>query len=312
MAYGKALEYDAKWSLSADVYETIVLHTDPVDDADLAVAAHLQLAFSLRSLGELDAAASAYSQAASIAHAAHDLIGVLRGHLGDARIVALRGNLPRADAMLDTAIKHAAENGLDDVRSSALIDRAWVAGTGQHYDRVVCYSYEALELSKSSRQRERILNNIANAFRYLGMRDAARDAFLVISLTGQEQYMKWMAELNLMELAAEEGSELQFDKFRRDLESADFTPELRVTYLLHVGRGYHALGNAQTGISYLERAIELAAKHQMNHVIFEAEAALAAAKKDKWTARSAATEWTPEVQNVAGVIRRMATAGWGP
>ena len=63
-------------------------------------------------------------------------------------------------------------------------------------------------------------------------------------MTAQEQYIRWMAELNLMELAATQGIELQFDKYRRDLESADFTPLLRVTYLLHVGRGYHTLGQS--------------------------------------------------------------------
>ena len=30
MAYGQALEYDAKWHLAIDVYETIINHADPV------------------------------------------------------------------------------------------------------------------------------------------------------------------------------------------------------------------------------------------------------------------------------------------
>ena len=55
--------------------------------------------------------------------------------------------------------------------------------------------------------------------------------------------MRWNSELNLIEIAAKQGAELQFDRYRRDLESADFSPQLRIVYLTHVGRGYHALGS---------------------------------------------------------------------
>ena len=44
MAYGQSLEYDARWALAADIYETVVAHADPVCDADLVVSAFLQLA----------------------------------------------------------------------------------------------------------------------------------------------------------------------------------------------------------------------------------------------------------------------------
>src|SRR6201999_428028 len=74
MAYGQALEYDAKWSLAADVYATIATHTHPVEDADLAVASSLQLGFCFRNLGNLDAAAAAYSHASEVAVAVDDLV----------------------------------------------------------------------------------------------------------------------------------------------------------------------------------------------------------------------------------------------
>jgi len=88
-----------------------------------------------------------------------------------------------------------------------------------------------------------------------------------------------MSELNLMELAALQGMELDFDKYRRDLVAADFTPQLRITYLLHVGRGYSALGNADVGIPYLERAIQMASDYSLNQLVFEAEEALMEARR---------------------------------
>jgi len=292
MAYGQALEYDAKWSLAADVYQTIIAHSSPVDDADLVVAAFLQLAFCQRTVGDLDSAAAAYEQASRVALAAGDMIGVLRGRLGDAKLAMARGNLPRAELILEETIERAKSSGLDDVHARALTDRAFVAGSRNQHERAIRYSYDALELSKSQRDRDRILANIATGFRYLGLLDVARDAYIVLAATAQEQYIRWMSELNLMELAAAQGVELEFDKYRRDLEAADFTPQLRVTYLLHVGRGYNALGDASVAIPYLERAIELASKHQLNQLMFEAEEALADAKR---------RETRPEPQRVARV-----------
>ena len=48
-----------------------------------------------------------------------------------------------------------------------------------------------------------------------------------------------------------------------------------MTYLLHVGRGYHSLGKADSGIPYLDRAIESSVTSiDLNQLLFECEAAL--------------------------------------
>jgi len=78
------------------------------------------------------------------------MIGVLRGRLGDAKIATARGNMPQAESILDETIARAAEGGLDEVRSNALIDRAYIAGLCGQYERTIRYSYEALDLTKSS------------------------------------------------------------------------------------------------------------------------------------------------------------------
>jgi len=305
MAYGQALEYEAKWSLAADVYATIVAHAHPVEDSDLAVAGHLQLAFCLRTMGDLDAASCAYSQASRIAAAANDMLGVLRGRLGDAKIATARGNMPQADAILQETIARAEGPSLADVRSRALTDRAYIAGLSGHHDRAIRFSYDAFEITQTERERDRILTNIATAFRFLGLVDAARDAYLVIASTAQEAHSRWLAELNLMELAAHQGIELQFDRYRRDLESADLHPILRITYLLHVGRGYHALGRAEVGIPYLERAVDMASKFGFNQIMFEAEAALASARQRAPVEKPEPAVVEPEVTEVARAIQKM-------
>jgi tetratricopeptide (TPR) repeat protein len=279
MAYGQALEYEAKWSLAADVYATIAAETHLPEDADLVVGALLHRAFCLGTAGDWDRAAVDYEQASRIATDVDDMGGALRGRLGVAKVATARGNMPKAEEILNEAIDHARQLGLDDVHSRALNDRAWVAGLRGQHDIAIRFSYDALSLSKSQRERDRILTNIATGFRYVGRHDVARDAYLVLAATAQEQFIRWNAELCLLELAAEQGSELQFDRYRRALESADLSPQLRVNYHLNVGRGYGLLSRSENSIRHLEQAVELAVEHGFNQLVFEAEAALSEARR---------------------------------
>lgn len=283
MAYGQALEYEARWQLAVDVYKTIVAQADPVDDADIVVSACIQMAFASRMMEDLETAARAYARASEVATTAGDSMGALRGRLGDAKIAMARGNMPAAESILEATIAAAQTHGFRDLESRALGDRAYIAGVTRQYDRAIRFAYAALEITTDERDRDRFLNNIATGFRLLGLFDTARDAYVILAATSQEQYVRWLAELNLMELAAQQRLELQFDKYRRRLDVADFSPFLRVTYLLHVGRGYHCLDRAETGIPYLEEAIDTASKHKMNQLMFEAEEALLQARRRQST-----------------------------
>ena len=157
MAYGQALEYDAKWHLASDVYETIIDHADPNEDADLLATAYIQLGSSLRNIGALGAASMAYEKAHDVAVAAGDMIGVLRARIGEAKVAIARGNMPNAEHILDDTIDRAAGEVFADVRSRALHDRATVAGLRGQYDHAIQFAYSALNLSTSQRERDRIL-----------------------------------------------------------------------------------------------------------------------------------------------------------
>jgi tetratricopeptide (TPR) repeat protein len=310
MAYGQALEYDAKLSLAADVYRTIVAHAHPIEDADIAIPAHNQLAASLLHHGDLDGAAAAYDEAGRVASSVGDMIGVLRAQVGRAKVCIALGNVPQAELVLDEAILRATEPALQDIRSRALHDRAHVAALRGQYERTIQFAYQALEISTSQRERDRILCDIAAGFMDLGVLHIARDAYSVLVATAQEQYVRWLSELNLLEIAAREGSEPQFDKFRRALEFEEFTPQLRVIYLLHVGRGYDLLGRSEAGVEYLERAIRLADQYKYNQLLFEAESALAEARRRTTRQRGRLSSAVPKsietVAEVIGDMKRMA------
>jgi tetratricopeptide (TPR) repeat protein len=302
MAYGQALEYDAKWTMAADVYQSVLAHLHPTEDSDASIAAHLRLGQCYRNLGNVDDAAAAFASASEIATAVGDMVGVLRARIGDARIAMLRGNLPRAEEILEETIRRATGAGFQDVRSRALHDRANVAHFRGDYELAIRIAYEALGQAQSPTERDRILSDIAVSFLELGVYSAARDAYLVLSETAQEQYMRWLATLNLLEIASHTGAEMLFELYRRNLVSAPLPPYLATAFQVNLGVGYQRLGNLNRARHHLEKAIALAGEHGFNQYLFEAEEALLQLEAEVPPRRISA-EMSLDVKEVALAIR---------
>jgi lipoprotein NlpI len=101
-----------------------------------------------------------------------------------------------------------------------------------------------------------------------------RDAFLILAATAREQYHRWVATINLMELSAEDGMELMFERYRQQLASEALPPILLTQFELHVGKGYQALGDGNAASAWFELALATATRHSFNHFVFAAEDAL--------------------------------------
>lgn len=274
LAYARLLDLDAKWELAADVYETVIAHTDPAHDSDDAITAHLWLSYCRRQLGEFDAAEEIALQAGRIAQAADDLVGSLRARIAEAKVSIARGNYPRAETMLDDTIRCAEVANLPQFRATALQERADVAHLKGEYEYAIRIGYEALDHLGDDRQRDRMLGDIAGAFYKLGVRSAARDAYGLLSVTAQEQYVRWTSTINLMEIAADDGSLPLFERHRRQLSAAALPPLLRAQFLVHAGEGLSRLGDTEGGRRNLLDAVAFAETYSFNHVAFHAEAQL--------------------------------------
>jgi tetratricopeptide (TPR) repeat protein len=275
MAYARSLDLDAKWALAADVYETVIAHVHPLEESDVAVNSLLRRGHCLRELGSFAEATSSFNTAGELAHQTGDIVGSLRARIGEAKIVMARGNLPAADAILDETVALATKHDLPAVRSLATHDRAYVAHSRGEYDLAVRLAYDAMRDCAIESERDRILNDLAGSFYMLGVKSAARDAFLILAATAREQYQRWAASINLMELSAEDGLVLQFERYRQQLDGVDLPPILRTQFELHVGRAYQLFGKFEVAKTWLERAITSASAHSFNRFIFAAEAALA-------------------------------------
>lgn len=274
MAYGKALEFDAKWTLAADVYHSVLAHLHPTQDADASIAAHMRLGYCYRSLHLIDDASEAFAAASEIARATGDIVNVLLARVNQGHLAILRGNLPQAETILDDTIAQATGSAFEDVRSRALHERSSVAYHRGEYELAIQFAYAAFRHAQTSIEKDRILNDMAVAFSELGVYSAAQDAYLVLSATAQEQYTRWAATINLMEIASLTGHEMLFELYRRQLVDVRLPPLLDSARDLFAGLGYGRFGDDAKARVFLERALASATEHGLNQYLFQAEEAL--------------------------------------
>jgi hypothetical protein len=309
MAYGRALDITAEWQLASDVYRTIIAHANPVEEADVAIDANMQLGYCAGMLGEWDVAFAAYELAGQIAEASSDIVKVLRARLADAKLLTDRGNLPGAETVLDEAIGRASGLTVGEVGGLLKHQRASVAFLRGDYERSIGLAYEALLALQSPAARDRALADLAAAFAELGCRSAARDAHLILAATAEEQYTRWMATINLMELAAFDMREPNFEQYRRELADSALPPSLAAAYYLYVGQGYQRFRKFDLAEHAIEHAIGIANSHKLNQLLFQAEAALVDVRTGRFSEAPQASEPPAPVRVIAESIRdmRMAT-----
>ena len=305
MAYARALQFDAAWALAADVYRTVVVHAHPLNDADSVITSNLQLAASLRALAKWDEAWEAYEDAGQVAALTGDIMNMLKARIGEANVYTDRGDLPKAEQILDSAIADAEQLGLKEVRAQALQDRAHAAHYRGDYDAAAAMQYLALQDTRSGAGRDRLLADLAAAFFEMGLRSAARDANLVLAATAQEQFTRWQATINLMELAGADRFEPVFEQYRRELSSAALPPFLSAWYFFYVGQGYRMFDRMDEARASLERALKIAQRHGLKQVAFHAESALGDLKDGVRLVVPAPPAASPRVAEAADGVRRM-------
>ena len=308
LAYARALHYAAEWRLSADVYHTVLAHAHPIEESDSVIDANMQFGYCSRMLGRWDEAALAYSQAGEIAVAVGDIVKVLRARVADAKLAIDRGNLPMAESILEETVTRATdrEGKLRDVRAIALHERANVAILRGQYESAVRFAYEALDGMTNPADRDRVLLDIAAAFVELGVLSAARDALVVLAATAQEQYLRWAATVNLLEVAGREGCEPVFEQYRRQLADAPLPASLEANYYLVVGKGYAGFGRVEPARSALTKAIDVATHHAFHQLVHAAEAELRELERAEVTQRRVSDyQPTADVEQIVAAIHDM-------
>ena len=298
-AYGRALDLEGHWTLAADVFATVADLAREERDAALAIEATTALGGAARRSGDWDRSANSYAAAAHLADALGDKASGLTVQVGTANTHVARGNLPAARMILDEVIREAGKSALDGVEALALHGRATVAHHQGEFAESVNFAYRALEKTTNPTAADAIQADIAAAFMELGLHEAARDSYLVVSATSRQQWVRWQATLNLMELAAIDGMEAAFDAYAKQLKNAALDPRLRSYFLLYYGRGALTFGREAEGLASIREAQEFAAEHKIHQVAHEAAQALVSGSRATPAVAPVVTELPGYVHEVA-------------
>jgi tetratricopeptide (TPR) repeat protein len=275
LAYGRALSFAGMYALACDVFASADRTAGAPANPWLSVEANIARGSAAKKMVDWEASADAYARAAHVASTVGDIPGMLRVDVGIANNHFARGNLPAAESLLDNVIEKAGAAGFNDVLGLALHSRASVSHLRGEYADAVRLGHEALEVTTNLTARDGILSDIAAAFAGMGMHDAARDGYLIVAVTAQSQWVRWQASLNLMELAAMDGRESDFDAYARELEVAPLAPRLRAYYFLFLSAGQQKFGREEEARASLAEGLEFATRNQLHQVAHEAQTAMA-------------------------------------
>lgn len=303
MGYGRALDYEASWGLATDVFSTVAILAKPERNPRLAVEAHVAVGGTARRNGDWDTSARAYSQAAYIADTLGDRPGVLTVQVGIANTYLAKGNMPQAQTILDDVIVQARDQGFPEIQGHALHSRAALATRTEEHAEALRLAYEALNLTVNPAHRDVVLEDIATMFTQLGLNAAARDAHLILTATAQTKFVRWLATVNLMELASIDGMEDAFDGYARELARAPMGAWIRSHYLLFLGEGFNRFGRRDAAIEALEEAMTFAESNQIHQIAFKAQDALTEVRSAPRTLPNLTppAAWVPD--DVSTVVR---------
>lgn len=275
-AYGGLLEDAAEWALAADVYGTLIEYARTPNDVERVPAAYDRMGHCLRQLGRFDAAQRAYALGLAIADRAADSPGVLRLRISQANLAGVgRGNWPEAERRLDAVIAVAESAGLDDVLALARHDRGLVATERGRPEDALYFLHAAFLGYRDRIKQQRALNDIARLLRDIGARDGARVVFRVTHECAAQQDVRWLAALNLLDMAVEDGARAEFEQYRLVLSAAPLSARHAAYFAVFLGDGYRRFGRRALAVAAYEQALAVGRRAGMHEIVLRAESALA-------------------------------------
>jgi hypothetical protein len=303
LGYGTALQRDGRFTLAMDVFGSAAALA-PDAESSVAIDAHIMNGWAARLAGKKDLSLEAYGRAVNSAARSGDLARTLQAEVGIANTYLTMGDLGAAEEVLDAVIKEARDENLTKVTGLALHSRSTVAHIRRDFPMAVELAFAALKQTTDEDSRDLILTDIASAFAELGLRDSARDAYLITSVTSRSPLARSLAVINLLELASLDGMGETFDAYAKTLAGSRLEARHQAYYLLYLGQGQNRLGRGDAAAETLERAKTFAAENKIEQVWFEAESELTTLTK----ARAAAShsELTKPAANIPESTLRVA------
>jgi tetratricopeptide (TPR) repeat protein len=277
-AWARALENNAAWALAQDVYRAVTEFVPADDDLELVTDAWMRRAYVARMMAAYADAEFAIERGREFAARLGDASRLLRLRMASANVAVDRHQPELAEHIIAETVALAAPLG-GPVYSEALHGRGNVARMRGDDVAAMQYFHRALEGAPSDIGRERLLLTISAVSIDMGARSMARDALLVLAVTAQTRNTRWLAVVNLLEIAVLDRNEISFESYRRELAAEELSPIAAGYFALYEGHGHRVFGRPDLAAASYARALKNAHDHQLGKLMVEADAALAALRE---------------------------------
>ena len=271
-AWARALENNASWALAEDVYAAVTEHVPADDDLEVVTDAWMRRGYVARMQSDFDGALFAIERGRELAARLGDASRLLRLRMASANVAIDRDQPELAESIIVETVALAVPLG-GPVLSEALHTRGTVATLRGDRIAALQFYHRALDGAPSDIGRERLLLSISGTSIDLGARTMARDALLVLAVTAQTRHTRWLAVVNLLEIAALDRNELSFESYRRELAGEPLSPLVATYFALYEGHGHRAFGRPDLAAASYARAVQQATEHQLPKVLIEAKQA---------------------------------------
>jgi hypothetical protein len=303
LAYGWLLEDEAEWDVAADIYNTVIEHANRLGEPNTRPRSFDRLGFCLRQTGDLTGAVQALKRGRSTARALGDTAADLRLRISEANLVAHRGSVShvaRAIDLLDAVIRDARAGAHDEPLAMALHDRAAIDLERDRHADAVEPLYEAWTLYHEEQRKDRALGDLALAMLAVGWRDTARDAFLLLFRQSTRRDVRLRSACNLMEIAAGDGDQLHFGRYRQILEREEMSARLQAQVYRRMAEGFIRFGRDAVADILYDKLERHAREHGLDEYVDIALGGRAGIRPD---VPKHAAFMPPWIQQIAGRLR---------
>jgi tetratricopeptide (TPR) repeat protein len=276
-SYGALLRAESRWSLAADVYDSVASAVEfsfasLTFDQEFLAQLRLQQGGAARKAGQYDAAIFAYKRSSQIAKQIAATTIRVQALIGLANVARALGNLSRAERLLTVLLR--IMDRRDDipksVKGDALHARGSVRQGRTNYVGAIRDLFAAYQLIEDRYTRELVLADLGVCAGDAGYRTTARDALTIIVQRAKNIVAYTVAVVNLLELAVLEGDTEEFEQrcaqWMRVQKKSD--PTTNAFAYIYVARGSAKFLSRDDAIRAYETALDYARTMHVHHAEF--------------------------------------------
>ena len=309
--YAERLNRGGWFMLGAAVYRLIIERATNSGLVDCLPRWYEDLGFSLREAGDGERAEAAYRRGLEIADGMGDDVAAVRLRIARANRYRISDRLGDAQTLAEDALQRAHALGRYDLMARAYHEAGVIAHAMQKpRDALALYAQALRAYGYSDGEyrngRDRLLVDIARALAAVRLRAIARAACGVIYLTARERYTRWVAAINMLDIAADEELEWLFDQYRLALARSPMPGRLLAFYHFNVGCGCQRFGRHEAARTSLETAARMAIRLGLSSLGSQAKAALACATLPAPDPAAQLEEFPQEIRDLALTVSELA------